>query len=145
VIDIKSGFDPGWLTLRCVSQRSDAEFSVDAVLQRAQSSLERYGATTAVDRNAKSLRFWRTSRTGGSWITTIARGSVRVEASGNHTVVEIRASVLPTVAMATLFGVVVGMTGAAPFAFVLFGFVFGFNILSAYRGLRSVAADAVRL
>ena len=145
MIDIKSGFDPAWLTLRCVAQRSDAEFSVDAVLQRAQSSLERYGATTEVDRNAKSLRFRSTSRKGGSWFTPLARGSVRVEASGNHTVVELRTSVLPTVAMATVFGVVIGMTGAAPFAFILFGCIFAYIILSSYRALRAVAAGAVRL
>lgn len=143
MIDIKSGFDPAWLTLRCVSQRSDAECSVDAVLQRAQSSLERYGATTEVDRNAKSLRFWGNSRR--SWMWTITRGSVRVEASGVRTVVDVRASFLPIVVIATVFGIVIGMTGATLFAFTLFGFVFSFNVLSAYRGLRSVASDAVRL
>jgi hypothetical protein len=145
MIDIKTDFAIRWLTLRCIAQRSDAEFSTDAILQRAQDSLELCRATTEVDRTAGAMRFGRTWKAGRPWVSWIARGNVRVVASGKPTVVEVRGSLLPLVGIGAVFAGFLGVAGGGTFGEAVCVCVFGLNAWRVYRGLRSVASDAVRL
>jgi hypothetical protein len=145
MVQISSRFAARWLTLACVARRNDAELSAAAALQRAQTRLERYGAGFSLHRDEGAIRFRSTWRTGRSWLIGIMRGSVRVTAGRDGVVVVAQASLVPLFAWMVVFFGFATATGITWLVAGLLLVAFGSNTLFVYRGLRSIAADAVRL
>lgn len=74
------------------------------------------------------------------------RGSVRVDADGKRTIVEVQASLLPVAVLAVFIGSIIAVAGGTTTLLVIWGAgaVVG-NVWWIYRGLRSVASGALRL
>ena len=145
MVAITTSFAAPWLTLSCVAVRTDGELSKDAALQRAQTCLEKYGAAMELQRDAGTLRYRSTWWIGRSWLAAVTRGAVHVAGDGSRTIVRVQASLVPLAGWMVLFVGVAVASGATALLTAMLVVVFGGNALFVYRGLRSVAADALRL
>jgi hypothetical protein len=132
------------LTVSFVGDAPTTELTPTVALDRATAALGRWKADVSRDDVRGVLRFSPTWRSGRSWLSAVMSREVRATTRGTTTVVEVRASIAPTVIMGVVFAVLAGIF-VHPVIGILVGLggVTGGNYAFAAFGMRRVLAETL--
>jgi hypothetical protein len=132
------------LTVSFVGDAPTTELTPTVALDRATAALGRWKADVSRDDVRGVLRFSPTWRSGRSWLSAVMGREVRATTQGTTTVVEVRASIAPTVIMGVVFAVLAGIF-VHPVIGILVGLggVTGGNYAFAAFGMRRVLAETL--
>jgi hypothetical protein len=127
-----------------VGDAPTTELTPTVALDRATAALGRWNAEVSRDDVHGVLRFSPTWRSGRSWLSAVMSREVRAATQGTTTVVEVRASIAPTVILGVVFAVLAGIF-VHPVIGILVGLggVTGGNYAFVAFGMRRILAETL--